>query len=175
MVFSNNLLLGAVSAAAGGYLIEQSLLFDGTSAYLSRTPSTAGNRKTWTFDCWVKQAAQSGALMIISASNGTTFEGNGIRINSSGNLEVYQYVSGAYVWQLYSDAVFRDFGGFFHLAVLIDTTEVTQSDRVKIYVNGVQLSLTAQASGWPSQNSDTFYNSVQVHEIGKQTGSAGYF
>jgi hypothetical protein len=110
MVFSNNLLLGAVSAAASDYLIEQSLLFDGTSAYLSRTPSTAGNRKTWTFSCWVKQATQSGALMILSASNGTTFEGNGIRINSSGNLEVYQYVSGAYVWQLYSDAVFRDFG-----------------------------------------------------------------
>jgi hypothetical protein len=56
MVFSNNLLLGAVSAAAGDYLIEQSLLFDGTSAYLSRTPSTAGNRKTWTFSCWVKTA-----------------------------------------------------------------------------------------------------------------------
>jgi hypothetical protein len=31
MVFSNNLLLGAVSAAASDYLIEQSLLFDGTS------------------------------------------------------------------------------------------------------------------------------------------------
>jgi hypothetical protein len=48
MVFSNNLLLGAVSAAASDYLIEQSLLFDGSS-YLTRTPSVAGNRKTWTF------------------------------------------------------------------------------------------------------------------------------
>ena len=37
------------------YKIENSLRFDGTSDYLTRTPSTAGNRKTWTWSGWVKR------------------------------------------------------------------------------------------------------------------------
>jgi hypothetical protein len=64
MVFSNNLLLGAVSAAASDYLIEQSLLFDGSS-YLTRTPSVAGNRKTWTFSAWVKRGSITSASLRI--------------------------------------------------------------------------------------------------------------
>ena len=42
------------TSGASAYLLEQSLLFDGTSAYLNRTPSTAGNRKTWTYSVWFK-------------------------------------------------------------------------------------------------------------------------
>jgi hypothetical protein len=78
MVFSNNLLLGAVSAAAGGYLIEQSLLFDGSS-YLTRTPSVAGNRKTWTFSCWFKFSLTALHLML-PASVKKTPMGIGIRL-----------------------------------------------------------------------------------------------
>ena len=43
------------AAGAGGYSIDQSLRFnDDDSAYLSWTPSSAGNRKTWSFSAWVK-------------------------------------------------------------------------------------------------------------------------
>ena len=41
---------------ATGYEISNSLRFnDDDSAYLSRTPSSAGNRKTWTFSVWIKR------------------------------------------------------------------------------------------------------------------------
>ena len=56
----NNILAGAsgTTVAAAGYQIDRSLRFNsGDSAYLSRTPSTAGNRKTWTFNCWIKRSA----------------------------------------------------------------------------------------------------------------------
>jgi hypothetical protein len=45
--------------SSGGFYpteIDQSLMFDGT-AYLSRTPSVAGDRKTWTWSGWVKRGA----------------------------------------------------------------------------------------------------------------------
>jgi hypothetical protein len=44
-------------AEAGFYpeTIDQSLRFeDGDSPYLLRTPSSTGNRKTWTVSCWIK-------------------------------------------------------------------------------------------------------------------------
>ena len=47
--------LAKTSAAAGGYSIDNSLRFnDDDSAYLNWTPSSAGNRKTWTWSGWVK-------------------------------------------------------------------------------------------------------------------------
>jgi len=46
--------------AAGGldqYLVAKSLRFnDDDTAYLNRTPSSVGNRRTWTFSCWVKRS-----------------------------------------------------------------------------------------------------------------------
>ena len=60
---------GFISAAAEAYLIEQSLLFDGT-AYLNRTPSSAGNRKTWTFSCWIKRGELGVSDTVFSAGDG---------------------------------------------------------------------------------------------------------
>jgi hypothetical protein len=56
-IIGSELLLGA--AGAGGYEIERSLRFNSqpTRAYLSRTPASAGNRKTWTWAGWVKACA----------------------------------------------------------------------------------------------------------------------
>ena len=51
------------SSADDDYQIEKSLLFQSTnSPYLRRTPSSAGNRRTWTWSCWFK-------LGTISSSN----------------------------------------------------------------------------------------------------------
>ena len=44
-------------SVTGSAEIERSLKFhDGDSAYLSRTPGSAGNRKTFTFSCWFKRS-----------------------------------------------------------------------------------------------------------------------
>ena len=54
MSSTQQLLLGE-GAAGGGYQISRSLRFNSAdSAYLNRTPSSAGNRKTWTWSGWVK-------------------------------------------------------------------------------------------------------------------------
>jgi hypothetical protein len=56
----NPLFLGAAGQATGGgeYQIERSVRFNSPdSAYLSRTPASSGNRKTWTWAGWVKRSA----------------------------------------------------------------------------------------------------------------------
>ena len=65
----NNMLAGASGGAGGaGYEIERSLRFNSAdSAYLNRTPSAAGNRKTWTWSGWIKRSLLSGNLTFFSA------------------------------------------------------------------------------------------------------------
>ena len=57
--------------AGGGdfysHQIANSFRFD--SGYLQRTPSSAGNRQTWTFSCWVKKT-QNVYMHIIDAGSG---------------------------------------------------------------------------------------------------------
>ncbi len=44
--------------------IDNSCRFDdGSSDYLTRTPSSAGNRKTWTWSAWVKRSNIGGAII----------------------------------------------------------------------------------------------------------------
>ena len=51
-------------------------------------------------------------------------------------------VNGGTVRELKSDMLFRDTSAFYHLVVAVDTTDGTSTNRVKIYVNGEQISLT---------------------------------
>jgi hypothetical protein len=47
----------AAAGAGGDYQISRSLRFNSAdSAYLSRTPASASNRKTWTWSAWVKRS-----------------------------------------------------------------------------------------------------------------------
>lgn len=168
MVFSNNLLLGAVSAAAGDYLIEQSLLFnDDDSAYLTRTPSLAGNRKTWTLSCWVKRGALDAAnkFQLFSATGNDWIAFSNDTVTLAGNGGAYSAVT---------DAVFRDSSAWYHVVVAADTTQATSADRVKIYVNGTQFSATISNI---TQNMDfVYFNSAILHSIGViGSGGSQYF
>ena len=50
--------VGMGANSPSGYDITDSLRFrSSASAYLSRTPTTAGNRKTWTYSAWVKRGS----------------------------------------------------------------------------------------------------------------------
>ncbi len=56
-VFQNNLLAGAGAQSSGGttYTIDQSIRFNRSdSPKLSRTPSSNGNRRTFTISFWYK-------------------------------------------------------------------------------------------------------------------------
>jgi hypothetical protein len=169
IIGSDSIMMG-VSAATAQFLLENSLLFNGTSKYLNRTPGTAGNRKTWTFSAWVKRGNEG-----ISVFFGTT--------ESSGNYTHITFIStdkvglalrdgGAWTSIPATDAVVRDPAAWYHIVVAVDTTQATDSDRVKIYLNGVEQSLTSVAgSSWPSQNYDTDINTTNEHWVGGSTST----
>ena len=128
------LLASAAGAAGGGYQIERSLRFNSAdSAYLSRTPSSAGNRKTWTWAGWVKRCRLSGVQTIFSATN-DNYVNNYIRVSftNGGSLEM-RSTSGLYKE---TSAVLEDPSAWYHIIIAVDTTNVDSEDRARVYING---------------------------------------
>ena len=151
------------STGASAYLLEQSLLFDGSTTYLSRTPSTAGNRKTWTYSVWFKRAKIAGTSLGLLSVNpgGPQF---GFATQGNEDLEVYGYTAG-YDFQLRTTPRFRDPAAWFHAVVAVDTTQATASDRVKLYVNGTRIT-AFDTETYPALNYDSGVNSTTLHSIG---------
>ena len=140
------------------------------STYLSRTPSSASNLKTWTWSGWVKRGS-------ISTGNQVLFEAR----DSSGFFEKIQFISSDKLeydhdipgtdYTINSERVFRDVNAWYHIVVARDTTQSTEANRIKIYVNGEQVSQTEVGLGYPPQNYDSFINNTNVHYIGANHGS----
>jgi hypothetical protein len=162
---ANALLLA--SAAGGAYQITRSLRFNAPdSAYLSRTPSVAGNRKTWTWAGWVKRSGlgtDQGLIEGFVNSNAwTTFF-----VNSSNELQFQTFANGSLNLLWKTVAVFRDPSAWYHVVITNDTTQASSSNAVKIYVNGIQQTLTTTFStGSYLQNRDLDINSTASQRMG---------
>jgi hypothetical protein len=148
-------------------------VFVQVQAYLNRTPASASNRKTWTWSGWVKigKAASTG-LFTASTSGSNMYT---IQLGVGGELNVYAY-TGTYAYFRVTSAVFRDYSAWYHFVVAFDSTQATDTNRIKIYVNGVLQSTTSgSGSGWPTLNYDGGVNNTINHQFSDNVGGASYF
>jgi hypothetical protein len=150
--------------------IDGSLRFnDDDSAYLNRTPASNGNRKTWTFSAWVKRSTISNNYQRLISARGAAGELTEIVFNNEGapkkDALVIEHYSGGVQSRLVTTPIYRDVSAWYHFVVAYDTTQSTSSNRVKLWVNGEQVT-SFQAGSYPNQNIDTYMNSTQSHRIG---------
>ena len=168
-MINQNLLLAGDDA----YNLTKSLRFrKSASAYLSRTPASASNRKTWTLSSWVKKAVIDGDYPAIFNA-GTSAPDTVIRFNAGDTLSFTLENGGGSNYGLTTTAVYRDPSAWYHVLSVCDTTQATSSDRMKLYINGVQVTAFGTAN-YPSQNFDTNVNNTVAHKIGAQRYAAGY-
>ena len=170
---ANALLLGS---AAGGYEIERSLRFNSSdSAYLSRTPASAGNRKTWTWAGWVKRSKSTAtsATLFGASPGGGPGDQCWIDFTNLDQIQVFDYIGSTRI-SLITQRLFRDFSAWYHIVVAVDTTQATDSNRVKLYVNGAQETVFSTAS-YPTQNLDTVINGTNLHSIGSLQAYTTYY
>ena len=149
------------------YDVENSLRFNNDdSPKLTFTPSSAGNRRTFTLSVWFKLSVYStGERVLLAADDGTGGNNNFdyIAINGNDKLFVYGY-EGSENQQLLSTQLFRDPSAWYHLVVAFDTTQSTASNRIKAYVNGNQIT-DFDTANYPSQNFQTRFNNNNAQRI----------
>ncbi len=145
------------------------------STGLSKTFSGAGtNNKKGTISFWLKRSgissAQSFGLQTAGAGGGTA----GLYFDSSDTVYFYlAYTSGSWKGLLRTNRVFRDTNAWYHFVVAWDTTQATESNRLKLYVNGVQ-ETSFSTENYPPQDQATTFGNAQAHYI-NYTGSTNYF
>jgi len=138
------------------------------STYLTRTQS-AGNRKTWTYSVWLKRSklggSQNWGVTQRDAANNNIMPW---AFDNSNQLNWYDY-NGAVNVELTTNRLFRDTNAWSHIVLAVDTTQATSTDRVKMYVNGVQETSFA-VSIYPSLNYD-----FNINQTGKEIALGGYY
>ena len=135
-------------SALGGAVIERSLRFRaGSSPKLTRTfgNHTSGTTKTISF--WMKRGslgATEGMQNIFCTALSGYIEGR-LRINSDDTLQFEDRDSsgGTSDGRRQTTAKLRDVTAWYHIILALDSTQGTEADRAKIYINGTQAAISA--------------------------------
>ena len=146
---------------SGGFVIPRSLRFRASAtAYLDRTVATTGNTQKATWSGWVKRGAIDGTARGLLVGDDGAGSRDLIRFNTTEKFAVFlDEGTGA---NLTTTQVFRDPSAWYHFVIAIDTTQATAANRMKLYVNGVQVTAFDTAT-YPSQN----YNFIAWNLTGK--------
>ena len=176
MSFYDAIRVGASGAA--DFKVERSLRFnDGDTPFLQRGVSSASNRKTFTYSVWCKRTENSQTYSGNSANclfyQGDT-SGNEffyITFNGEDKIEIQQYDYPTNQGRKITSQRFRDPSAWYHIVLRVDTTNSTANDRIRLYVNGEQVTDFATNDGTTSQNLDTWVNDTTFDQY---IGKAGY-
>jgi hypothetical protein len=176
------------SAADAAYEIDNSLRLN-NSGYLYKTFATEGNRKTWTVSQWVKVSAQAQGVTGLSEIFGRyvsdDFLGIELRDGAHGSDDTKRWCFECF-WNsgdgstqvIRSTAKYRDPSSWYHVVVVLDTTEDAAADRLKAYINNEEI------TAWEVDNRSTIALNEEMpinktnsaHWVGgwNGTGGAGY-
>ena len=172
----------ASATASTTYDVANSCRFnDGDSAYMYRSNGTPTSQRILTISTWLKRGTDMATTDVYQYWMGIQDTGVGdprmyIGFNDSGQLNTGEKGgAGENVWKFTTNRVFRDPTAWYHIVLSIDTTQGTEANRLKIYVNGTQETSFA-TSTYPTENldMDTTGNEINVACIDNASPS-GFF
>jgi len=148
-----------------GYDIENSLKVERTNTeYLHRNVSTAGNAKVWCASMWIKRTELDGSQQFWQFLSSMTSNGSGGYSGWPTRIGFWYSTDGLWVdsrhgtgnARLTSLVFQRDTSAWYHIVVMQDTTQSTDTNRTKIYINGtLLLPADLDYDQYPAQNADT--------------------
>lgn len=135
-------------------------------SYLSKTPN-ASNRKTLTISVWIKRNAL-GSSPIFTANTDISSDASGhFSFDGDNTLHYRSWTGSAYAFLIMSARKFTDTTSWTHIVIAQDTTQSTDTNRIKMYINGEQVTKFKSGTAYPSQNYDGFFNSNILHNVGR--------
>ena len=159
-------LIGGANSASGGYEVSNSLRFNNPSDdNLAITFGSAGNRKTFTISAWIKRGNIADNRTLFG--QGTASNPRGLFFLSDQQVRITNNNSGSSNdMDIQTNALLRDPSAWYHLVAAIDVTQSTDTNRVKIYING-ELQTSFATSTYPAQNTDLHWNNAVLHTVGR--------
>ncbi len=177
----NNILAGAAGQTGGAVVgpIKSVRFNPGDDAHLDRTPSSAGNQRTFTIAFWAKLCdISSNTNYFYTAGSGSPGGLNSLEIGIDLYNRLFISEYGATLSDYFietTSAYHRDPSAWYHFIIAVDTTQSTATNRVKFYVNGVEQD--KESTSYPfTQNRDTAINGTSKQTIGSDGASdlSGY-
>jgi len=140
------------------------------NSYLNKTFGSAGNRKTFTMSCWIKRSSLSSHQRFFGWKDGGG--GYGLIFEGSDRYDALRsyIVSGSSNAGFLTNRLFRDVSAWYNIVLKIDTTQSTEADRMRLYINGVEETSFASRT-YPNQNEDTSINKADICRIGVNPGA----
>jgi len=168
------------NSVTGGYEVSNSLRFNsGSSDTLSINMGTSSSRRIWTLSTWIKLSRDTNADNMNIVGTGASDDQNHIGFDGSGSvgntkIALRHHNGTSSDIHIQSNANYNDQSAWYHVVYSVDTTQGTDTNRVKIYVNGTQVTSLA-TSTYPSQNYDwDFFQNGSTTYIGRRGHSSAY-
>jgi len=167
MVFQNNVLGGASNSGTSGFSVDQSIRFNpADSAYMHKTFSGAGNKKTFTISLWLKRSLLGSRQDFWSYAQDVP-----LLFQADDTLKVALFG----VISLVTNRVFRDPSAWMHICLTVDSSQAVARDRIKLNING-QRETSFSTENYPSLNADaSVWTSTTELQLFKIIGGTNYF
>jgi len=163
-------------ASGGDFVINGSGLFDGSSGQLARTPSSAGNQDKFTVE-FIFKLSLGLTNPILLGVNPTSSQADTnsftIQLIGSGTTGYNVRVVGWGTTWLETTQELRDPAAYQSLIVACDSTNSTAANRVRMYLNGTEVTDFATRNN-PTQNQNFGMNGTVPHEIGSYAGGSAF-
>ena len=168
-MFSSENWFGASAGFYNGVATQSLRLDNSASSLLTRTPS-AGNRKTWVWSAWIKRC-DTGRDQDFFTAEGSGSQLYAIMVTSGDQIQIY----GASAVLLLTNQLLRDTSAWYHIAIASDTTQTTASNRLKLYLNGSEItSFATDNRASYAQDTDYGINSNVKHNIGSNQAGGNF-
>ena len=156
------------SATAGAYDVANSCRYnDDDSAYMHKTCGSAFDTDKFTISLWCKRGTLGIETRLISCDNDDGSDDDYLKFQATDQLEFTMY-DGGYTGTLKTNALFRDISAWYHIVAVWDSGNATAGNRMRLYVNGTEVTSFATDTNPDEDANATFGNTSHPIEIGRR-------
>jgi hypothetical protein len=168
----------SITVMATSYTVTNSmrLFYPSQTAWLERTPPSNGSNINYAVSFWVKKANNGTNQAMLSVDGDPTDYDDTILFDSANKINITFYRSGTAPINIHTTSTYTDLNKWYHICLIVNTNESIQTDRAKLYIDGVRNTSWAYQVFPSTQGMDVGnINQTRIHYWGRQQYWGSYF